>query len=111
MWVTDYFVVVIEVSEATTHIYFALVCVTAPVLGAVLSGAMASKFGGYTSPKAMPSVIVGAIVAVCVSLPIPYFDDFSIIVLLIWVLLFAGGFILPIMTGIMLSTVDINDRP
>jgi len=58
MWVSDYFVEVIGASQATTHIYFALVCVTAPVLGAVLSGTVASRFGGFKSSKAMESVIM-----------------------------------------------------
>jgi hypothetical protein len=111
MWVSDYFVQVIGASETTTHIYFALVCVTAPVLGAVLSGTVASRFGGFKSSKAMSSVILAAIVAMGAAIPIPYFDDFYVIVALIWTLLFAGGFILPILTGIMLNTVDVFDRP
>jgi len=111
MWVSDYFVEVIGASQATTHIYFALVCVTAPVLGAVLSGTVASRFGGFKSSKAMESVIMAAIVAMGAAIPIPYFDDFYIVVTLIWILLFAGGFILPILTGIMLNTVDVFDRP
>lgn len=111
MWVSDYLGEVLEVPQATVVMAFAIVCITAPVLGAVLSGVVASNFGGYTSPHAMPAVIVAALMALAVALPVPYVDSFRLVAALIWLLLFLGAFIMPILTGVMLHTVDVNDRP
>jgi len=47
MWVSDYLGEVLEVPQATVVLAFAVGCVTAPVLGAVLSGVVVSGFGGY----------------------------------------------------------------
>jgi len=59
----------------------------------------------------MPSVIVAALVALAVALPVPYFDSFWIVCALLWLLLFVGAFIMPILTGVMLLSVDVDDRP
>ena len=111
MWVSDYLGEVLELPQATVVLAFAVGCVTAPVLGAILSGIVASRFGGYTSPHAMPSVIVAALVAVAVALPVPYFDSLWVVGALLWLLLFVGAFIMPILTGVMLHTVEVDDRP
>ena len=40
----------------------------------------------------------------------PFISDVAIFILLIWLLLFFGGFILPSLTGMMLNTVPENQR-
>ena len=50
----------------------------------------------------MPVVIFAGLLAVTVSLPIPYFDDARIVATLLWLLLIIGAFIMPILTGVML---------
>ena len=44
------------------------------------------------------------------AIPIPWCDGFYVIAFLIWFLLFFGGFIMPKMTGIMLSSVGAFER-
>lgn len=51
--------------------------------------------------------IFGVFCLICAA-PIPFLDNFYIVIVLLWFLLFFGGSILPCMTGIMLSTVDQN---
>ena len=41
-------------------------------------------------------------------LPVPYLNNFYLVIILIWLLLFFGAMILPILTGIMLDSVDLN---
>lgn len=79
---------------------------TAPIFGAVLSGYVGSKIGGYTSKYALPSCIFAGSVCVVVACAVPFTDDFRALIFLIWMLLFAGGYILPCMTGIMLNQVE-----
>ena len=59
----------------------------------------------------MPLMIFSGLLAVSVSLPITYFDDPVIVGTLMWTLLVVGAFILPILTGVMLQTVPLDDRP
>ena len=47
MWTTDYFREVIGLSENSTHLAFAVVGITGPIIGAAISGIVASKLGGY----------------------------------------------------------------
>ena len=86
-------------------------CITAPVLGAISSAYVASRMGGYTSKHTMPAVIFAAFIAMLSALPVPYFDNFLIAAAFLWSLLFFGAFILPILTGVMLSTVSVANRP
>lgn len=111
MWASDYFREVLEVDEASTHIAFAMVCVTAPAIGALFSGIVVSKFGGHNDRRVMPSVIVAGVIAMAVALPVPHCNNFYMVVFLIWLLLILGSYILPILTGVMLTTVPVFDRP
>jgi hypothetical protein len=54
----------------------------------------------------MPVACVSAFFAVLACLPIPFIDDFYICISILWVLLFFGGFMLPILTGILLNSVE-----
>jgi sugar phosphate permease len=110
-WITNYFVQVLEVDEKSANIYFALTCITSPILGALVSGKISLSFGNCDSPKAINTCIFYGIIAVCASLPFPFIDDYRICIILIWIILFCGALILPILTGIMLSTVQPDLRP
>ena len=46
----------------------------------------------------------------CCALPLPFLNDFDTFAGLIWFLLFFGGAILPSLTGVMLNTVNINQK-
>jgi len=102
---------VILVPAADTHIYFSLTCITAPVFGALLSGVAGSKFGGFDSVYAIPSCMFFGIISVISAIFVPMSNDFKVLILLIWIMLFCGGYILPITTGVMLNSVENNLRP
>ena len=108
---TDYFIEVLEVPESDMYIYFSLTCITAPIAGAVCSGVIATMFGGYRSKYALPSCIVASFITCLLALPVPFFDNFLYIIFSIWWMLFFGGYILPIVTGVMLTTVKADLRP
>ena len=102
MWTTDYFREVIGLSENATHLAFAAVGVTGPIIGAGISGVVASRLGGYQNKRVMPVVMTAGFFAVGVSLPITYFDSPFIVGFLMFSLLVIGAFIMPILTGVML---------
>ena len=110
-WVSDYFMIVIGVNADDTHLYFSLTCITAPVFGALLSGIAGSKFGGFDSRMALPSCLFMGVISVIAAVIIPMSNDFKVLILLIWILLFCGGYILPITTGVMINSVENDLRP
>lgn len=99
------------VPETKVFISFAISTITGPVVGVIVGGTLTTKFGGYTSRKAMYLIIAFGTLCCLVALPTPFFegvDAFWPFLILIWLLLFFGGAILPGMTGIMLNTVNNN---
>lgn len=66
--------------------------------------------GGYGSPQALGISCLMAFLATTVSLPIPFLDSFPAVIILLWLLLFFGGFMLPILTGILLNSVGFYER-
>ena len=97
---------VVGVSEDVASFYFAFTCFTAPVGGVVVGGIVTSILGGYNNPKAKKIQCVMALLSSLSGLPIPFLkNDFKVIAVLFWLLLFFGGFVLPNATGIMISSV------
>jgi hypothetical protein len=52
---------------------------------------------------------MGACAVIC-ALPIPYFTEFYYVGMLFWGVLFFGGFVLPPVTGIMISSVKDDQK-
>jgi len=104
-WASDYLKIIIEVNEHVVSIYFTTTCFTAPVGGVIVGGIITTAFGGYNTKKSFKLMRFVSILAVACALPIPYFSSFAVVGSLIWLLLFFGGFILPPLTGVMISSV------
>ena len=67
---------------------------------------MASYLGGYTSKPVLQMTILVSILCLISAAPIAFLDNFPLFLTLLWLLLFFGGFIMPSLTGIMLSTIN-----
>lgn len=90
--------------------FFAVVSFTAPVSGVLIGGLVTSFYGGYNTRKAQQLIQNIGIFLTVLVIPMPWINDIAIFILLIWIMLFFGGFILPSLTGIMLNTVPENQR-
>ena len=84
---------------------FAFISITGPVLGVVVGGNVTTALGGYKSKKSLIITMIISVFCLCSAAPIPFVNNFVLVVVLLWFLLFFGGSILPCMTGIMLNTV------
>jgi MFS family permease len=105
-WISDYIVVILRLSEADAHIYFASVSITAPILGAIVSGFVGSKIGGHESPYTIPICISASVVCNLCAVMVPMFDSIKIFLPLLWIMLFAGGLMFPMLIGVMISSVE-----
>lgn len=94
------------VSAEDTFKYFMGTCITSPVLGAYLSGHVSQRAGGYNSQLPLYYAFIAGLIAVACAIPMTFLDDPIISISLVWMVLFTGAFILPIMTGVMLTTVE-----
>lgn len=105
-WATHYLMDILGISREQVFSYFMLTCVTSPTSGAIISGWAVNKCGGYQGKYIFPVCLAMGTIAACGAVPIPFLDDFHVVIGLFWVVLFAGAFILPIMTGIMFTLVE-----
>jgi len=102
-----------NIDKSTVFEEFYIVCITGPIFGVLAGGYVTSFLGGYNSKKSMYYTCLLSIFCFACALPIPYVNNKSnigVIMICLWFMLFATGFILPSMTGIMLNTVRSNLR-
>lgn len=92
--------------EEQVFVTYGIIVITGPIVGVIAGGNIINALGGYGETKSLYTLIVVAIFCCCVSFPIAFLDLAPLICALLWFLLFAGGFILPALTGIMLNTVE-----
>jgi len=91
--------------KAMVTIVFTCTSITAPILGVILGGVISQKLGGYNSFASQYLLIIIGLFCVCVALPVPFIDRVEYVAILIWLLLFFGGFIVPPLTGIVINSV------
>jgi hypothetical protein len=65
-----------------------------------------SRKGGYDNPKTVYYVLVFSVIGIGSALFIPFTDDFITLCVLLWLVLFFGGAMMPGLTGIMMSSVS-----
>ena len=106
---SDYFITQLKTPKEEVFLLFGIVSITGPVLGVIVGGKIVSMLGGYNSRRSLYLMIIVSIFASSCSIPIGYLnrpEDYRIVVGLLWLLLFGGGFVLPCATGIMLNTAE-----
>lgn len=103
-------ITVLKQDEEIVFPTFAIISITGPVLGVVVGGNVTTALGGYNAPKSLKMMCLVSFFAVGSSIPVALTDNFPIVVSLIWLLLFAGGFILPTITGVMLNQVEKDQK-
>ena len=101
----------LDVPKKQADLYFVIVTITSPITGAVVSSQISSCIGGHESPKTLPICIVCSIIGVLSALPFPIVNTGLGAVIIVWILLFNGGIILPMLYGVLLSTVPEDQRP
>lgn len=110
-WMSDYLITINHIEYETVVIAFTVVCITGPTLGAICSGQIGNRIGGYESVHALPICIVCGVLIIFLSIPICFLKIEWLNFVLLWVLFFLGGVTVPIVTGIMLSVVEPELRP
>lgn len=71
-----------------------------------IGGFIINKIGGYDNPKSVYYVFVFASIGIGSAVIIPFVDHFYVLGVLLWLVLFFGGAMMPGLTGIMMSSVS-----
>lgn len=104
-WTTNYLITVLGIDKTIATSLVAITSITAPISGVLVGGIVTSYCGGCKTQKAQKvSLLAGWICMFC-SLPIPWVNTKELFFTFVWLLLFFGGFIIPVLIGWMLSSV------
>lgn len=110
-WASDYAVNVLHGDHDMVLIVFVVVCLTGPVAGIILGGAIVQKFaGGYEGKHSVTLCIIFAASAFACAIPVAFIWNVYFFGVCLWAILFLGGAIIPNIQGVMISSLDNNLR-
>lgn len=110
-WAPNFAENVLKGDKGEVLTVFVVVCVTGPVLGIIIGGAVVQKFaGGYEGKHASSFGVLFAGLALLCALPIRQISNIYSFGLCLWAVLFFGGGVIPNIQGIMISSLSTDLR-
>jgi len=107
-WMTEYLIGILQIQPVIVVIVFSITSVTAPLAGVIVGGIFADKYGGYkgkNTVKAIELCVLFGGVSFVFAFPMGFLFDLVYLTVLLWTFLFFGASIIPVGTGIMISSV------
>ena len=107
-WITKYLIEILDVEPIVVNIIFSIISITAPLSGVIFGGTLSDKYGGYKGKyetKALQMCTAFGILAFFFGIPMGFMFQITYLSVLLWTFLFFGAAIIPIATGIMISSV------
>lgn len=107
-WMTNYLIDILGNDPILVVVIFSTVSITAPLGGVIVGGTFADAYGGYRGKntlKALKLCSAFGVVAFIFAFPIGFLYSLIYITVLLWTFLFFGAAIVPVSTGIMVSSV------
>ena len=108
-WMTKYLIEILEAEPLLVNIIFSIISITAPLFGVLVGGAFSDKYGGYKGEnviKAIKICIAFGLISFVFAFPMGFLFQLIYLSILLWTFLFFGAAIIPIGTGIMISSVQ-----
>lgn len=87
-----------------------MVSTLGPIGGVILAGSTFDRIGGYTGPKTIPICAAVGIVAMLCGVFSVFPENVYVLMTLLSIQLFGGGFAMPALTGSMLNQVPSSSR-
>lgn len=99
--------VVLGAEDNLVFILVAVTVITATTVGSLSGGVITTKFlGSYTNKRSVVLCFFMLILLSGASMPLSFLDNVYPFTACVWVVMFCHGFIEPIFTGILLTSVD-----
>ena len=112
-WMTAYLIEIIGANPLIVVSVFSFTTITAPLSGIIIGGTLSDSYGGYKGKntyKAIQMCVAFGLIAFIFAFPLGFIFSFIYISILLWAFLFFGAAIVPIATGIMISTIKNEDQ-
>ncbi|KAG9415950.1 hypothetical protein AC1031_000335 [Aphanomyces cochlioides] len=114
-WTTLFLTTNTDDSAYAVHINYLIVSGTGPILGVFFGGKLIDYFGGYAGArqqaKALKICMIMGFLGMVAAIPISFLSNTYVIAVLLWVMLFCGGSLLPSCSGIVISCAPQHLRP
>ena len=108
-WGSDYMNRKLNVhSPKLRLLYFSIICFSSPTIGVLFGGYIVNFTGGYNDKKSYTLCLFLSIFCVINAIIIPFCKCVQYFILFTWFALFYGGALMPILTGIVISSLDSN---
>lgn len=107
-WMTIYLIEILGNDPFHVVLIYSAVSVTAPLAGVLIGGTFADRYGGYKGKnviKALKLCSAFGVVAFVFAFPIGFLYSIVYVSVLLWAFLFFGAAVIPVGTGIMVSSV------
>lgn len=107
-WITSYLIDILGYNPIQVVIIYSTISITAPLSGILVGGTFADKYGGYkgkNTVKAIKLCCAFGVIAFVFAFPLGFLTSLIYISVLLWAFLFFGAAIVPVGTGIMVSSV------
>lgn len=107
-WMTIYLTDILGNDPIVVMIIFSFVSITAPLGGVIVGGTFADAYGGYRGKNALKALKLCSafgVIAFIFAFPLGFLYSIIYITVLLWAFLFFGAAIVPVSTGIMVSSV------
>ena len=108
-WMTKYLIEILGGEPILVNTIFSIISVTAPLSGVILGGTFSDKYGGYKGENAIRAIklcIAFGLISFVFAFPMGFLFQIIYLCILLWTFLFFGAAIIPIGTGIMISSVQ-----
>ena len=107
-WITKYLIEILNTDPLIVNIIFSIISITAPLSGVLFGGTISDKYGGYkgkNESKALQMCVAFGLISFIFAFPMGFLFQIIYLSTLLWTFLFFGAAMIPIATGIMISTV------
>ena len=105
-WVTDYLDQILGIKSQKDRLFlFTVACFTAPVMGVLIGTEIKNKFCQQNMQKSLIFCsILGILASIC-SIPVPITLSLAYFIVFMWLVLFFGAGIVPVLTSIIINSV------
>ena len=105
-WVTDYLDAILGVKSQKDRLFlFTIACFTAPVFGVLMGTGIKHLYCKQNMRKSLVFCSLLGIFACLSSIPVPLTHDLFYFIIFMWLVLFFGGGIVPVLTSIIINAV------
>ena len=108
-WTSDYMKDALGIEDEAKRLYaFSIVCLTAPTSGLLVGGYIVDHLGGYSDKRSLLFSLFISCMSIIPSIPLPLVKSYILYAILLWILMFFGGGILPTILGVAIVCLPKN---